>query len=322
MKFIQVAEFGSPEVMTLGEMDKPVRQQGQLLIKVEAVGVNRADILQRQGKYPPPKGESEVLGLEICGEVVEADDCEMLGKKVFGLVAGGGYAQYCLLEQALAFELPGHYSAVQGAAIAEVFLTAYQAMFEIAGLKAQQKALIHAGASGVGSAAIQLAKAIGAEVAVTVGSEQKRDFCMALGADKAINYNTQDFVEQIKTDFGAVDVVVDCIAGDYIARDISCMALDGHIVVLAMMGGRFAESIDMAKMLAKRVSLTASTLRNRTNTYKAQLVAHFKRDFYPLFEKGSLKPVVDSVFDWQDVACAHRFIEENQNKGKVILTLS
>lgn len=323
MRFIDTVEFGPADVLGFAVTDKPKPGEGQLLVKVAAIGVNRADILQRQGKYPPPKGESPILGLEVCGEVVASDDHSWLGKQVFGLVAGGAYAEYCLLDAALAFELPSNLTPEQGAGIAEVFLTAYQAMFTIGNLLPQQKVLFHAGASGVGTAAIQLAKAVDAQVIVTVGSEEKQAFCRELGADVAINYKTDDFGQSIKERVpGGVNLVVDCIAGEYISSNINCLAMDGKIVVLAMMQGRFVEMLDMAKMLGKRITLTASTLRNRSNDYKAQLVADFKRDFFAKFASGELKPVIDKVFDWDDAADAHRYIEANQNKGKVILKIT
>lgn len=323
MRFIDLPEFGGAEVLCFGQTDKPQITDEQLLVKVAAIGVNRADILQRMGKYPPPKGESPILGLEICGEVVESADPDWLGKQVFGLVGGGAYAEYCVLEKSQAFELPDKCDVLQGAGIAEIFLTAYQAMFAIGELKSNQTVLIHAGASGVGTAAIRLAKAVSAKVVVTVGSEEKQQFCRALGADIAINYKTQDFVSAIKEQVpGGVNLVVDCIAGDYINRDINCMAMDSKIVVLAMMQGRFVEMLDMAKMLGKRITITASTLRSRSSDYKARLVADFKRDFFDKIESGKITPVIDKVFDWQDVEQAHRYIEGNLNKGKVVLKVS
>lgn len=326
MKFIDINGFGASDVLYMSETDMPQKDAEQLLVKVGAIGVNRADILQRLGKYPAPKGESDILGLEMCGEVVEADDSSWLGKKVFGLVAGGAYAQYCLLKPEHAFELPDNLTIDEGAALAEVFLTAFQGLFAIGQLTADQTVLIHAGASGVGSAAIQLAKLAGARVIVTCGSDEKAQFCQSLGADLAINYQHCDFVSEVKGfcqshHIAGVDVVLDCVAGHYIAQNINCLAMDGRIVVIAMMGGRFVESLDMAKMLAKRVSIVASTLRNRSDGYKTQLIADFKHRFWQPLCDGSIKAVIDSTFDWQQVAMAHDHIESNQNMGKVILTI-
>lgn len=321
MQFIDTPAFGEAEVMVFGQTAKPTVGEGELLVKVKTIGVNRADILQRQGKYPAPKGESNILGLEVCGEVVATVDGQQqwLGKKVFGLVAGGAYAEYCVLRAEHAFELPENLNFEQGAAVAEVFLTAYQAMVAIGQLTAKQTVLIHAGASGVGTAAIQLAKAIGATVIVTAGSEEKVAFCRQLGADLAINYHDKDFVSEIKQHKLAVNLVVDCIAGEYINRDINCLTLDGKIVVLAIMGGRFVESLDMAKMLGKRISIEASTLRNRSDGYKSALIARFKADFYQPLCRGEVNAVVDTVFGWRDVVGAHQHIEENRNMGKVVL---
>lgn len=334
MQFIDTPEFGQASVMALAQTEQPTVAEGELLVKVNAIGVNRADILQREGKYPAPKGESPILGLEVCGEVIFAEnDSETgvnlqhwLGKKVFGLVAGGAYAEYCVLRAEHAFELPQNLSVEQGAAVAEVFLTAYQSLVAIGHLAAGQTVLIHAGASGVGTAAIQLAKTMGATVIVTVGSEEKKVFCQQLGADLAINYKEDDFVSVIKQytkqNKLAVNLVVDCIAGQYINQDINCLTMDGKIVVLAMMGGRFVESLDMAKMLGKRITICASTLRNRSDAYKTALISQFKAGYYPLLNEGMIKPVLDKVFDWQDVVSAHQYIEGNHNKGKVVLRVS
>jgi putative PIG3 family NAD(P)H quinone oxidoreductase len=327
MNFIGLNDFGDSDVMVMGQCAVPTPQADELLVKVKAIGVNRADILQRQGKYPAPAGESDILGLEVCGEVVESNDPYWKGKLVFGLVAGGAYAEYCVLKREHAFELDEKLSFTDGAAIAEVFLTAYQALIHIGRLEAGKTALIHAGASGVGTDAIQLVKAIGAKAIVTVGSEDKAQFCRKLGADLAINYKTTDFVAEVKGyckshQRPGVDVVVDCVAGEYIGKDINCLGLDGHIVVLAMMGGRFAEQLDMAKMLAKRATISASTLRNRSHQYKTDLITQFKTQFEPLLASGQLKSIVDQVFDWKNVGDAHRYIEANKNKGKVVLRVS
>ncbi len=320
MKFIDLPEFGAPSLLTFSETHKPLANADQLLVKVKAIGVNRADTLQRQGKYPPPKGESTILGLEICGEVVEAQDKQWIGKQVFGLVAGGAYAEYCVLNTAHAFTLPEQMTAELGAAIAEVFLTAYQSLFAIGDLQAGQTLLVHAGASGVGTAAIQLAKAAGAKVVVTVGSEPKKAFCEQLGVDLVINYREQDFVSVIKAQVkGGVNLVVDCVAGDYINRDINVLAMDGKIVVLAIMGGRFVESLDMAKMMGKRATIEASTLRNRSDEYKSDLINQLQKRFGAALQSGEIKPIIDKVFDWKDVAQAHQYIEDNKNMGKVVL---
>jgi NADPH:quinone reductase len=297
----------------------------QCLIRVKAIGVNRADILQKQGKYPAPAGESKILGLEMAGEIVHIGArCQQwqVGQRVFGLVAGGAYAEFVAIEAEHIMPLPEHFDFVQGAASAEAFITAFQSLFTIAKLQAEQRVLIHAGASGVGTAAIQLAKAKRCYVVVTVGSEAKGNACLALGADQFINYHEQDFVNWTKQHVSAgYNVVLDFIADDYVNKNISVCALDGQIVVLAMLGGRYAESVDIAKMLLKRVSIHASTLRNRSNEYKTRLINEFQRTFAPALENGTIKPVLDSVFDWRDVEQAHWRMATNQNIGKIVLTL-
>ena len=232
MQYIDVPEFGGPEAMQLAQMKVPVPQKGELLVKVHASGVNRADILQREGKYPPPSGESPIIGLEVCGEVMIAGGTIATGRKVFGLVAGGGYGQYCIVKEELAFDLPNNMSVFEGAAFTEAYLTAYQTLFVVGGLTVAKTALIHAGASGVGAAAIRLTKLAGARAIVTVSSDEKKAFCEQLGADLAINYNKEDFVSVIKNQKEVVNVVLDCVAGDYIARDLQCLGFDGKIVHL------------------------------------------------------------------------------------------
>ena len=304
---------------------RPQISADQCLIKVYAIGVNRADILQRQGKYPPPAGESEILGLEVCGEIVACGNHVeqwQCGGKVFGLVAGGGYAEYAVINAEHLMELPENYSYQQGAAIAEVFLTAYQSLFYIAHLKPKQSVLIHAGASGVGCAAIQLAKIKQCFVVVTVSSDEKAQSCLALGADIAINYRETDFVQWTKIHYKqGFDVIIDVVAGEYVNKNINVIALDGTIVILSMLAGRFCENIDIAKMLMKRVSIQASTLRNRGNKYKTELIKLFIQDFFKLFAKGEIKPVISHEFSWKEVESAHQVMLNNENIGKIVLTV-
>jgi len=304
----------------------PVPGDDECLIKVSAIGVNRADLLQRAGKYPAPKGESDILGLEVSGEIVRCDDNKSTwktGDNVFGLVAGGGYAQYVPVKVDQLFKLPSSFSHEQGAGTAEIFLTAYQSLFSIANLKPNQTVLIHAGASGVGTAAIQLAKAKGCYVVVTVGSEKKREICLNLGADIALNYKNTDFVSWTKEHIATgYDIILDVVGGDYIARNLNVAALDAHIVLLAMLGGRFAEKVDLAKMLMKRVTLSASTLRNRSTEYKAQLVLDFKHEFQAFLDEGAIQPIIDQVYPWENADSAHDKMSHNLNAGKLILKVS
>ena len=321
MRYIAINEQNQ---LSIGNIDKPVIGVDECLIKVRAIGVNRADILQKQGHYPPPPGESNILGIEACGNIAVIggkDENWQVGDKVFAIVPGGAYAEYVKVKTAHLFALPKNLTYVQGAAIAEVFLTAYQCLFTIAHLKRNAKVLIHAGASGVGTAAIQLAKYFDCHVSVTVGNDKKADTCKALGADQVINYQNTDFVASAKQNKQNYDVILDVVAGDYVNKNISLCALDGHIVMLSMLGGRFAENIDVAKMLAKRVTLHATTLRSRRDDYKTSLIQAFKRDFYQSLEQGLIKPVIYKQYPWRDVESAHQVMLNNENVGKIILTI-
>jgi putative PIG3 family NAD(P)H quinone oxidoreductase len=329
LKYIHV---DNQQSLVLSHTAIPVIFEDECLIKVHAIGINRADLLQRAGKYPPPVGESDILGLEVSGEIVQCgkfSGVNHLGKswgigdKVFALVAGGGYAEFVKVKAAQLFSLPKGFSFEQGAACAEVFLTAYQSLFSIARLADKSKVLIHAGASGVGNAAIQLAKAKECYVVVTVGSEDKSTACLALGADRAINYQELDFVAWSKAhNPSGYDVIIDVVAGDYVTKNINVAALDAKIVILSILGGRFCSQIDIAKLLAKRITLSASTLRSRSDEYKAQLVASFTRDFYTALEDGKIKPIIDSIYPWQQTEKAHDKMANNENIGKLVLQVN
>ncbi|QCR23400.1 NAD(P)H-quinone oxidoreductase [Pontibacter sp. SGAir0037] len=326
MKAILVRQPGGPEQLQLGEYEKPVPKPNELLVKVHATALNRADTLQREGKYPPPKGASPLLGLEIAGVVEESgENCSRFrtGDKVFGLLPGGGYAEFAVIDEAMAMPLPENLSMEQAAAIPEVFLTAYQALFWIGDLQAGERVLVHAGASGVGTAAIQLAKAKQAEVLVTA-SEKKIQACLDLGASKAINYKEQAFLNEVMqyTKSEGVDLIVDFIAGPYFSNNIDCLGLDGRLVLLASLGGGKVENFDLRKVLSKRLQISGSTLRSRTRDYQVQLTRDLSAFALPLFQSGQLKPVIDSVFSWQDVAEAHRYMEQNGNIGKIVLQVS
>lgn len=325
MRAIDVQHSGPDSALVFVEIPLPIPNRQQVLVKVAAAGINRADLAQRAGVYPPPAGESPILGLEVAGIVVAVGAPELehwLGQQVFGLVPGGGYAEYAVLAAAHLLVKPPLFSAGQAAATAEVFLTAYQAMLQIGGLKPGGAVLLHAGASGVGTAAIQLAKQLGATVAVTVGSADKVAFCQQLGADMAVNYKTTDFVSELsRFRPEGFDVIVDPVAGDYIAKDLQLLALDGRIVVLAMMGGRQVPAFDLALMFKKRGQLICSTLRNRTDGYKAQLCADFSQQFGQALASGQIQPVLAQVFDWQQAEQAHQLMASNQLAGKLVLTI-
>ncbi len=325
MQAIAVTDLGPQSQLQFVEMAVPTPAPSQVLVQVFATGVNRADLAQRAGVYPPPPGESEILGLEVAGIVVGCGSAlgeAWLGKAVFGLVPGGGYAEYAVLEVAHLIEKPESWSFVEAAASAEVFLTAYQALFTIGDLAKGSAALIHAGASGVGTAAIQLAKAAGAQVAVTVGSADKVHSCLQLGADVAVDYKTSDFVSllQAKQPQGFA-VIVDPVAGDYIAKDLQLLALDGKIVVLAMMGGRKIPELDLAVMFKKRGQLICSTLRNRSNHYKAELVKGLVSKFYSQWQARTIMPTIGFVASWQQAQEAHQLMASNQLIGKAVLVV-
>ncbi|WP_394172457.1 NAD(P)H-quinone oxidoreductase [Thalassotalea litorea] len=311
--------------LVLSQTDKPIIGDDECLIKVQAIGINRADLLQKAGKYPPPPGESDILGIEVSGEIVEVgkkvNDWQISGR-VFALVPGGGYAEYAKVKASHLMALPKTMSVEQGAAIAETFLTAYQSLFALAKLQPKERVLIHAGASGVGCAAIQLAKAAGCFVTTTVGSDEKVKACRKLGADEVLNYQQQDFTVWAKQHRCQFDVIIDVVAGEYVAKNIDVAALDGRIVTLAILGGRFSQHFDMAKMLGKRLSLYASTLRNRSDDYKANLVTNFNRDFGGKLSDETLQPVIDSVMPWQEANLAHQKMANNRNIGKLVLRVN
>lgn len=328
MKAILVKQPGGPDELILGEYEQPLPGPYDLLVKVYATALNRADTLQRQGKYPPPKGASPLLGLEIAGEVVEAGiNCTRYSKgdKVFGLLPGGGYAEYAIIDENMAMPVPENLSMEEAAAIPEVFMTAYQALFWLGKLQPGERALIHAGASGVGTAAIQLARAQNAEVLVTA-SEWKLHACKELGAHKTINYQDPEvpFEDEVLayTNNEGVDVIVDFIAGPYFNQNIDCLRTDGRLVILASLGGGKVENFDLRKILIKRLQVIGSTLRSRTKEYQVKLTQEMSEFAMPYFKNGTIKPVVDSVYDWQDVAEAHRYMENNKNIGKIVLRVS
>jgi putative PIG3 family NAD(P)H quinone oxidoreductase len=323
MQAILVTSPGGAERLQLGEYPKPEPKPHELLVKVHATALNRADILQREGKYPPPEGASPLLGLEIAG-VVEAAGatCKIYkpGDKVFSLLPGGGYAEYAVVDEAMAMPKPENLSMEEATAIPEVFLTAFQALVWLGKLQAGERVLIHAGASGVGTAAIQLAKALKAEVIVTASAEKHR-VCLNLGADKAIDYKSTSFSDEVlrQTSKEGVDVIVDFIGGPYFAGNLDCLRTDGRLVMLAFLGGGKVENLDLRKILAKRLQITGSTLRSRTRDYQVKLTQELCAFAMEGFKAGQLKPVIDSVYHWANAAEAHRHMEANKNTGKIVL---
>lgn len=325
MRAIQFHQFGSAEELFLGDFPTPEPTAHQVRVKVKATALNRADLLQREGKYPPPPGESSIMGLEIAGVVEKLGEKVTkwkIGDRVCGLLAGGGYAEYAVIHEDAAMPIPENLDFLAAAAIPEAFLTAFQALFWIAQLKAGETLLIHAGASGVGTAALQLARLIGARAFVTASAE-KHTLCLALGAEQCIDYKTQDFADCILdwTQGRGVDVVLDFLGASYLERNLKSLAMDGRMVMLAIMGGAQASGINLGTVLMKRLNIHGSTLRARTLTYKAELTQAFMDLTWDHFTNGSLFPVVDKIFPWEEVAQAHLYMEENRNQGKIVLSV-
>ncbi|MBT7950958.1 MAG: NAD(P)H-quinone oxidoreductase [Gammaproteobacteria bacterium] len=325
MNYINTTEFGGPEVLALEEQESPTTASGQVLIKVKAAGINRPDVFQRAGFYPPPPGASDIPGLEIAGEVVEiAEDVSwpQPGDQVCALVSGGGYAELCVADARLCLPIPEGFSHIQAAAIPETFFTVWSNVFDRGQLKAGEKILIHGGSSGIGTTAIQLAKAFGATVFVTAGSPEKCRACIGLGADLAINYKEEDFVAECKkaTDDYGVDLILDMVAGDYISRNIGLAAPDGRIVIIAGLQG-FKVEADFQAVMRNRLTITGSTLRARSVEFKAKIGDELKKHVWPLFISGEVKPVIHKVFPLTDAAEAHRMMESSSHIGKIILKL-
>ncbi|MFA6187626.1 MAG: NAD(P)H-quinone oxidoreductase [Phycisphaerae bacterium] len=303
----------------------PTPSANQVLIKVAAAGVNRPDVMQCKGLYPPPPGASDIPGLEVAGTIQALGnniDHLNLGDRVCALVTGGGYAEYCLASAALCLPVPENLSFTQAAALPETFFTVWSNVFDRAQLRPGETLLVHGGASGIGTTAIQLAKAFNAKVIVTAGSKAKCEFCLLLGADAAINYKEQDFVEEIKrlTDNQGVDVILDMIGGDYFPRNLKCMSDDARLVQIAIQSGPKAE-INLLPVMLKRLTITGSTLRARDDAFKAGIAGKLLEKVWPLLESGKIKPVIHSTFALTDAAKAHQLMESSQHIGKIILTV-
>ncbi len=326
MRAVLMRASGGPDVLYLGEYPTPTPGPGELLIRVRATSVNRADILQREGKYPPPPGASPILGLDVAGTVVALGPGVtgwQVGDRVLGLLEGGGYAEYAVLPAGMAMPIPDNLSFEEAAAIPEVFLTAYQALVWLGELQVGEQVLIHAGASGVGTAAIQLARRLGAKVHVTA-SAAKHEACRALGAETTIDYHREDFALRLleASEGRGVNLILDFIGAPYLIPNLHCLASDGRIVLLATMGGSRVEPFDLRLLFAKRARLIASTLRNRSRDYKVRLTQEFAGRFLNDFAEGRLRPVIDRIYDWTEVAEAHRRMEANLNVGKIVLRVS
>ncbi len=325
MKYINIPEPGGPEVLKLAERESPSIASGQVLIKVKAAGVNRPDVFQRAGFYPPPPGASDIPGLEIAGEVIEiADDVNwpQIGDLVCALVSGGGYAELCPADAGLCLPFPDGFDSIQAAAIPETFFTVWSNVFDRGKLLSGEKFLVHGGSSGIGTTAIQLAKAFGASVFATAGSTEKCKVCRELGADLAINYKEEDFVSVCKQATGeyGVDLILDMVAGTYINRNIELAAADGRIVFIAGLQG-FKAEVDFQHVMRNRLSLSGSTLRPRSLEFKAKIAQNLKQHVWPLLSSGEVKPVIDTVFPMAEVVSAHRLMESSTHIGKIILAV-
>jgi len=324
MTVVAISKPGGPEVLVPETRALPVPKPGEILVKVAAAGVNRPDVAQRSGAYPPPPGASDLPGLEISGEVVALGEgaTHKLGDRVMSLVAGGGYAQYCIAQDAQAMTVPAQLSMQEAGAIPETLMTVWHNVFERGALKAGETLLIHGGSSGIGTMAIQLAKAFGAKVIVTVGGQDKADACLKLGADHAVNYRSEDFVEAVKTHTGGAgaNVILDMVGGEYIERNYDAAAIDGRVVQIAFLGGPKA-TVNFAKLMVKRLRHTGSTLRPRSNADKAAMVRAIEAKVMPLLREGRVKPLMDSTFPLEKAADAHRRMETSEHIGKIVLTV-
>lgn len=334
MYVIEIASFGGPDVLRLAERPMPVAGAGELCLRVTASGVNRPDVLQRAGHYPAPAGASDIPGLEVAGTVVSGDMHAMqqaglkVGDRICALVAGGGYAQYCLAPVVQCLPVPKGLSDIEAASLPETLFTVWSNVFDRGRLVPGETLLVQGGTSGIGVAAIQMAKAMGANVIATAGSEAKCKAIIALGADHAINYKTSVFEDEVKriTDGRGVDVILDMVAGDYVARELNCLADDGRLVIIAVQGGVKSE-INAGLVMRKRLTVTGSTLRVRPIAFKRAIAQNCLHKVWPLIESGKIKPVIHSVFSAVDAAqsggsgaaAAHALMESNQHVGKIVL---
>ena len=327
MRAVEISSFGAPDVLRLGQRPVPQPGVGELLIRVAASGINRPDVLQRAGHYAPPPGASDLPGLEVAG-VIEAGDTQAMasaglkvGDRVCALVAGGGYAQWCVAPVGQCLLVPAGLNDIEAASLPETFFTVWSNVFDRGRLQAGEFLLVQGGSSGIGVTAIQLARAWGATVIVTAGSDEKCAACIELGASHAINYKTQDFVAEVQriTNGRGVDVVLDMVAGDYVAREVECLAEDGRLVIIAVQGG-VKSSFNAGLVLRRRLTITGSTLRPRSVEFKTAIAQSLRSQVWPLIEQGKVRPVIYRTFDAGDAAAAHALMESNQHTGKIVLT--
>jgi putative PIG3 family NAD(P)H quinone oxidoreductase len=323
MNYIQIEKHGDPEVLKLHSMPVPEPGPGEVLIKVAAAGVNRPDMMQRKGLYPPPPGATDVPGLEVSGTVVSVGQNvsePTINSEVCALVTCGGYAEYCLAAASICLPVPEKISLVNAAGIPETFFTVWTNVFERGQLKARESLLVHGGSSGIGTTAIQLGKAFGATVYTTAGTSEKCEFCENLGADVSINYREQDFSEEIKrsTEGKGVNVILDMVGGPYFPKNIRLLADEGRLVQIALMQGSKAE-VDFRSLLLKRVTLTGSTLRPRSVEEKTKIAQALQKNVWPLLESGAIRPIIHQTFPLKQASEAHRLMESSAHIGKILL---
>jgi NADPH:quinone reductase len=342
MQVIEISQFGAPDVLSLAERPDAIAGVDEVLIRVAASGVNRPDVLQRTGAYPVPPGASDIPGLEVAGEIVGGDVAAMklagfkLGDHVCALVAGGGYAQLCAAPVGSCLPVPKGFTMLQAASLPETFFTVWSNVFDRGQLKSGESFLVQGGTSGIGVTAIQMAKAFGATVIATAGSDEKCAACLRLGADHAINYKTHDFAEELKritgasnaaggvlsnTQSGGVNVILDMVAGSYVAKEVECLAEEGRLVIIAVQGGLKAE-FNAGLVLRRRLQITGSTLRPRPLAFKAAIAQNLKTKVWPLLENGQIKPIIYKSFSPNEAAAAHTLMETNQHIGKIMLDWS
>lgn len=326
MTAIEITRFGDAGVLKPRQIPLPRMKEDELLIKVAAAGVNRPDIMQRTGMYPAPKGASEIPGLEISGEIVEMGAKASgwaVGDKICGLVAGGGYAEYCTVPATQCLPVPEGLTMIEAAALPETFFTVWSNVFDRGALKAGETFMVHGGTSGIGTTAIQMAKAFGATVITTSGTDEKAAFCTELGADLSINYKTRDFAEEVKsfTKGKGVNVLLDMVAGDYMKRNFMVMAVEGRIVMIAVLRGPKIKA-NILPIMLKRLTFTGSTLRARETAFKADIAQSLRAKVWPLIEQGKIKLVISKIFALTDAADAHRYLESGRNMGKTVLKVS
>jgi NADPH2:quinone reductase len=322
MRAVEISKPGGPEVLTPVDRPKPVPKDGEILIKVAAAGVNRPDVLQRNGNYPVPPDASDLPGLEVAGEVVSPGKSFKAGDKVCALVHGGGYAEYCVAPEVQALPVPKNLSMVEAASLPETFFTVWGNVYDRGRLAPGETLLVQGGSSGIGVTAIQMARATGNRVFATAGSDEKCAACVRLGAEKAVNYKTQDFVAEIKAATGGrgVDLILDMVGGDYVPKELKLLADEGRLVFIAFLRGHKTE-LDINEIMRKRLTLTGSTLRPRPVEFKGYLARNLREKIWPLIEAGRIKPEIYKTFPLHAAADAHRLMESSQHIGKIVLTV-